>query len=303
MIKLYLLILTAIFTSSLAQAQSLRQYFDGADTNGFSALLIIRDTTDTIDVWQQGPPQKMIFDSAATYPNVMVTDTINNYPPNDTSSFSIHADIRYLSWGVHAIRWKQKLDYDFKADGGLVEYSLDTGDTWHSVFDDPYIYNFYGFDSSNVDTVNGSLAFTGTDTVWRDIWLCFDRSYFFNKDVLIKFTSVSDSVDNQREGWMMDNFMAEQTFVHTVKKAADNNYLKVYPTLTTGRVFIEAEKLQEYHIIESIRIVNTEGRTVRTYGQAPTKFFVDMADLPRGNYYINVTTNKRSQTFTVTLSQ
>lgn len=301
--KLYLLLFLSILGLTTAKGQIMMyQYFDGNDT-GNNSIFVQIDTAGG-SIWQIGPPQKAIFDSAATFPNVIVTDTINFYPPGDTSSFILSNLSQMGNFrGVHAIRWKQKLDMDFKGDGGMIEYSLDTGNTWLSVFDNPNVYNFYGFDTTNVDTVNGVLAFTGTDTVWRDIWMCFDRSYTYNKELLVRFTFVSDTTDTQKEGWMIDNFIVHETMIHTVKKTPSNEYLKVYPTLTTGRVHIEAEKLYEYHIIEGIRVVNTEGKTVRSFGQAPTKFFIDIGDLPNGTYYINIRTNKRSQTFPVTLGR
>ena len=39
--------------------------------------------------WQVGAPQKSLFTSALTPPNVIVTDTINPYLINDTSIFSL----------------------------------------------------------------------------------------------------------------------------------------------------------------------------------------------------------------------
>jgi hypothetical protein len=50
-------------------------------------------TIDTVsnpnNIWQIGKPQKIIFINAHSAPNVLVTDTINSYPTNDTSIFYI----------------------------------------------------------------------------------------------------------------------------------------------------------------------------------------------------------------------
>jgi len=84
------------------------QYFDGADTLSTS-IQIEFDTTGT-NIWQVGPPQKTIFSSAATAPNVLVTDTVNFYPTNNSSSFQFTLNNFDYWWGILAIQWKQKLD-------------------------------------------------------------------------------------------------------------------------------------------------------------------------------------------------
>ena len=45
--------------------------------------------TSASNIWQIGKPQKIIFDSASTVPNAIVTDTINFYPINNISRFGI----------------------------------------------------------------------------------------------------------------------------------------------------------------------------------------------------------------------
>ncbi len=228
-----------------ASGQTLRQYFDGADTIVTNSLFITLDTNNN-NVWQIGPPQKTHFNSAATTPNVLVTDTINAYPARDTASFWFSFKPTWAHWGILAIQWKQKLDMDYGHDGGIIEFSTDGGTAWQNVFDNPLVYNFYGFDTANTDTlVNGQPAFTGTDTLWKDIWLCFDVSFFSIYDsVMVRYTLLSDSVDSVKEGWMIDNMMARLTVTHTaVKLTAEEEYMKVFPTITSGRLNIEAEKL------------------------------------------------------------
>ena len=95
---------------SFLRAQPYQQFFDGADTNVWSSLFVVIDS-DSNNVWQIGKPQKIIFDSAATAPNVIVTDTVNYYPPNNNSIFIV-GYLPWASWGILAVRWSQKLDLD-----------------------------------------------------------------------------------------------------------------------------------------------------------------------------------------------
>jgi hypothetical protein len=186
----------------------------------------------------------------------------------------------------------------------FVEYSTDNGITWVNAFNNPYVYNFYGYDSTNVDTLpNGQIGFTGTDTTWRDIWICFDASYFiqFQTALLLRLRLVSDSVSSNREGWMVDNMIEHLTIFHTAGLDPQPEYMRVYPTLTTGIVTIEMQKLQEYHVIESIEIFSADGKLVKSFGLSPTKFWFDMSTYPNGIYYVKVKTNKKTETHKVVL--
>ena len=57
--------------------------FDSGDSLWNHAIII-----DTVNfrqnIWQVGKPNKSVFTSAMSAPNVIVTDTLNPYPPSDT---------------------------------------------------------------------------------------------------------------------------------------------------------------------------------------------------------------------------
>lgn len=299
------ILLTLIVRSSIAQYYT--QYFEGADTSLWEAILIDIDP-DSSNIWQIGKPQKTIFDSAATFPNAIVTDTINFYPSNDTSRFVAKVYLDGYIWGIFALQWKQKLDMDMKFDGGIIEYSIDTGHTWVNVFNDPYVYNFYGFETANQDTLTGGeYAFSGTDTVWRDIWLCFDMSWLYelsgNDTILFRFTLLSDSIDNNKEGWLIDNMIAHITYIHTVKETDDDTYLKIYPNPASDIVHIEAEKIMDYHIIEQMDLLDPLGRTMQSWSNIPTKFWFDTHDYPGGLYFLKVKTNLHTETIPLVISK
>lgn len=271
------------------------QYFENSDSNDISIIQINLDTSSS-NIWQIGPPQKVIFESAATAPNVIVTDTINTYPSNNISSFE-YTIKPWTFWGVLAIQWKQKLDMDFGKDGGMIEFSIDGGDTWESAFNNPYVYNFYGYDEDNVDTLsNGEYVFTGVDSTWKDIWLCYDMSWLDDNDsIMIKHTFVSDSLDNSNEGWMMDNLLVHVTIIHTVNEVEQEEYLVVAPNPTAGRVEISTKKINEYHIIEKMELLDANGRILKNWERVPTKFFIDISNYPNGLYYLKIQTNKASK--------
>ncbi len=304
MIKKLLLLTFLTFTLNLANAQTpaFKQYFDGADTSIFNSVIINLDTSSS-NIWQVGPPQKTIFDSAATIPNVLVTDTIHTYPVNNTSSFSFKVDARnWGSRGIMAVRWKQKLDMDSAMDGGTIESSTDSGKTWINVFTDPKVYNFYGFDSlKNKDTLSdGTYVFTGTDTVWRDIWLCYKLDNQGYPNFMFRFTFRSDSVDNNREGWMIDNMMVQLTFFHTVSTVDLNGSFLVYPTITNGIIKIAMGDTKAK--IESILILDAQGQIVKRQNGQTDKATIDISNLANGNYFVHVQSGKKIEVHKVLLN-
>lgn len=303
--KIYTILFVLVCQNAFAQYYT--QYFDGSDTAYYNSILVELDTS-TENIWQIGKPQKIIFDTAATMPNAIVTDTINSYPINNTSRFFAKNFNNFGFWGIYALQWKQKLDLDFGKDGGIVEYSTDSGKTWVSVFNNPYVYNFYGYDSLNIDTLdNGEYAFTGTDTTWRDIWLCFDISwtdfFAYNDTLMFRFSLLSDSIDNHKEGWMIDNMMAHITFIHTIKDINMNTYLSVYPNPSSNRVYIQAEKRNEFHIIENMKLIGPSGQTIQEWSNIPTKFWFDTKEYPDGLYYLKVKTNIKTETIPLLLNK
>ncbi|HKR05857.1 MAG TPA: T9SS type A sorting domain-containing protein [Bacteroidia bacterium] len=301
MIKLYFTTILLILIVRSSTAQFYTQYFDGADTIFNNSVNVFLDTSSS-NIWQIGTPQKIIFNSAATLPNAIVTDTINNYPMNNTSIFRIKIYNQFVPWGIMALQWKQKLDMDADYDGGIVEFSIDSGNTWQNAFNNPFVYNFYGFQVANQDTLTtGEYAFSGTDSTWRDIWLCFDLSWMnFNPDTIrFRFNLKSDSVDNNKEGWMIDNMMAHVTMIHTVKDVNQTSYLNVYPNPANNIIHIEAEKLMEFHIIEHMELVNPQGKAVEQWKNIPTKFWFDAGKYEDGIYLLKIKTNIRSETVPV----
>lgn len=299
MIRSLLLIISGFFVSS-ASAQwgsQNTQYFDGPDSIPYQIL------NTPGNIWQVGDPDKLLFTSSLSSPNAIVTDTANSYPINNVSTFIIKVPIDYY-WGILAVQWSQKIDIEYGEDGGIIEYSADTGNTWNNVFNDPYVYNFYGFDQSNSGLITGTgeMAFMGRDTMWRDIWLCFDLSAFWDLDTLqFRYTLKTDGNSTYREGWMIDNILSHRTSIHTINTRKTHEYMTVYPSYTDGELNIETEKIMDYHIIESLELMDLKGAVVKRYNNIPTKFTINISDQKPGMYFLNVTTNIKSMSFPVFL--
>lgn len=270
----------------------LMQNFDGTDTIPGQFLPILLDTSAT-NIWQIGPPQKAIFDSPYSIPNVLVTDTINLIPDSTSSYFQFSYPDNFWP-GLLAIQWTQKLDLADSTEMGYIEYSIDTGSTWVNVFTDPNVYNFYGYLSQNsgYHYASGEAGFTGTDTNWRDIWLCYPGSYFEQFDTTIfRFTIETDTMEFGSEGWMIDNFSMHETWVHTLTEQSNNAGFVAYPTKSNGAVTIKYAQTDTPPIIKEVQVINLAGQVVMiTYPETST-FELDLSSYFAGLYKIKIITN------------
>jgi hypothetical protein len=304
--QLYTLI-TLLFCSQLTTAQMwYYQYFDGANTNPSNSIMTTIQTSST-NIWQVGKPQKTLFSSASTTPNVIVTDTVNYYPVKNVStfSFSIFNTVFPAPTAITALRWKQKLDMDQGLDGGIVEYSSNSGLTWFNAHNNPNVYQYYGFLPANKDTLpSGQYCFSGTDNTWRDIWLCLGWPVTTANDtIMFRFTFRSDSINTNKEGWMIDNMMAYFTVFHPVKSISQTEYVNVYPNMTNGVLNVEAQKLSDSDEITSLELYDISGKLVESYGRNKVKVVLDLSKHPDGLYNLKVVTNVKTSTYPVLLQK
>ncbi|MGI8893310.1 MAG: hypothetical protein ACR2GN_07590, partial [Bacteroidia bacterium] len=101
----------------------------------------------------------------------------------------------------------------------------------------------------------------------------------FNDSVMIRFTFVSDSIDNNKEGWMIDNLVIHLTNIHTVNEVKQEEYIKIYPNPVSDFIYIETQKIQEYHIIEQMHLINSKGQVIMEWKNIPVKYFIDVRNI------------------------
>jgi hypothetical protein len=196
------------------------------------------------NIWQIGRPHKVVFDSTTPYspPNVIVTDTVNHYPPNDTSVFIVKHF--YMFSATFTFSFKYMLDIDT---GTIikVEISGDSGAHWINPITQDTTYQFYwGFGGKpRLDT---SLHTWQNFQLGLDPWL--DASpggpYIFphyrtSDTILFRFTFISNSDTVHKDGWMMDNFILQNAIMEgSVREVLDNNMVTVYPIPSNGSLYI-----------------------------------------------------------------
>lgn len=292
------------FAGLVSYSQEYFQSFDGQDTIPMYSVQVVIDSSSA-NIWQIGPPQKTIFHSPASAPNVLVTDTINTYPDSAHASVYFGVPLDAVSWSYAlAIQWVQKIDLDSVTDGALVEYSTDTGTTWINCHNDPNVFNFYGWNWMNYDTLQstGEPCFTGQDTLWKNVWLCFEESFINTIDTLmVRFTIKSDSINQMRDGWMIDNLYIHPTWFHTVVENSGGNNYKVFPTVSDGIFNIVSTENRPENHINSLEVISADGRVVQRFEDIDYHYKLDLSFMESGTYYIKISAETFSETYTVFL--
>jgi hypothetical protein len=231
------------------------------------------DTSNANNIWQIGQPQKTLFYQAFSPSNAIVTDTVNSYPINDTSSFVI----TYRTYGCPYIEGYYYCDTDSLNDYGMVEYSLDNGQTW------------VRYDDSLCPS-NSNLILTGNSVGWQLFNLCFDYLNGTSWDVvdttfLLKFTFISDSIDTQHEGLMFDN-LGFCILANTNDLSQANN-LKVFPNPSSSTINFEFETaLSNVEIRVYSSTGQLAGQSVPDFSTDNVQF--DVSDWHNGIYFYGV---------------
>jgi len=216
--KKTLIILGALL---ILTSTSFGQLFDDCyDINFDNQFGLQHLTIDTIsnpnNIWQIGSPQKTIFTNANSVPNVLVTDTINTYPINDTSVFvitNVASGSGFEFPHTVILVGQYYVNSDTLTDYGKIEFSADNGTTWIDMLNDTIIvdtaYNWRWYWNSYKKPF-----LTGNSNQWKNFWVNLaELGHFYgvqNGDtILYKFTFISDSIQTNKDGLMFDDLHFE----------------------------------------------------------------------------------------------
>lgn len=225
-----------------------------SDTNYF---YIGHGSQDSL--WQIGSTAKPFFSNGFTGRGMM-TDTAQSYPANANCAFYIRTDSIYVFNFI--VSFKHKYQTDSGKAGGMVEFSTDSGQTWHNVMEEcmqtGQIRTENMYDAG--DTLwTGEPAFMGNSAGWQ-----YSRFQFFfglpirstgGHDCLIpnpmlRFRFVSDTSSATLDGWLIDSIKLEADQYSSVNDIARSNALEVFPNPSQGGVFNfpALEKRKDYRV-------------------------------------------------------
>ncbi len=235
---------------------------------------------DTLDnqLWQLGTPVKPFFDTAYNAPNAILTDTVFPYDTTRREFFEFIyplVDNPEGYYGNLIFGFRHKFQTDSLIDGGYVMTSIDGGVSWFNVIDTYEIQgDIYHFGTENfyndADTLyDGSRGFSGTSDGWvhsriQWVWdLPVVRSPLSPPDTLrLRFFFLSDSIQTNKDGWMIDDI---QLYFANVGSSV-NNYDNPIETQLTPNPFSGSAVLSFEHPNEGplqLYIIDITGKTLQ----------------------------------------
>jgi hypothetical protein len=245
-------------------------HFDDRDAAGH----IYMDSTQSNNVWQIGIPSKTIFNSPITTPLALMTDTINNYPNDNLSSFYFTV---YTDDYTNIAFW-HRMQTDSLSDGGVVEVSMDGGTTWINILSSSFAVSNYYTVGSSIASNGGRDGFTGV----------FDWTYsaltgYALNNVKFRFTFSSDGTNTNKEGWMIDELEVSCIGTGIVSFGNDNG-INVFPNPAKNNIQFFAN---DNTVIEKIIVHDFSGKTIATTMQSN----INLTEFSTGLYIAQVFTN------------
>jgi hypothetical protein len=258
-------------------------------------------TIDTIsfpgNIWQIGKPQKPFFDSATSVlkPNAIITDTLNSYPVDNHSVFTIRNLVNMNDlYGLRFFQGQYNVQTDTLNDYGLIEFSPDNGTTWIDLINDTVYSSYFIWQTPKP-------VLTGHSEEWKYFEVMTgDLSSVFNLqlgDTLIfRFTFISDNNPDTLGGIMYDN-ICFWGFVEGISEIHFKPFRsKIFPNPSDNLFTIEFES-QAQDVIQ-LAVYNNQSKLVLTNNKVSgNKILVDTKLFRPGIYIYKLTnpkTNRRS---------
>jgi len=261
------------------------------------------------NIWQKGKTVKFGTTHARDTSCAIFTDSVNSYPVNNYSAFHFLFPKNYGQWGStqqwnYYLKFWHKFDTDSLLDGCWLEFSDDSGMTWHKVdslnmgFPNNYFQN--GWNACNLYTNNitsvtpalvdtlldGTKAWSGNSNGWRYTSLWINMAFPIkpsrgNGINAIRFVFKSDSINNNKQGWIIDDFAIGWTEIWgAVNDVSLFNQLPIYPNPSTNGVFNIS--FPSNSVNGSLQIFNIYGQKIKE--EALSKQ-VDLSNQTNGLYY------------------
>lgn len=266
--------------------------------------------TSSQNLWQVGTPGKSFFDSAFSPSLAILTDTINSYSSNNASFFDLKFYPNNPSYsspfygGNVFFEIKHKFDTDTLLDGGYISISYDNGQSFTNILKDSLVCMYFtprnniwtgGYYNDSLYTLsdtlyNGENGFSGHSNNWittRFAWYDIPiKCQWLMDTTIIRFNFISDSIQTNKEGWMIDNIrLYTVEFPGNIDKKQNSN-IRVYPNPANDVLSIDLGKI---HQEIQFQIFSIEGKLLATKKYFHSKSFIfKTGELTSGAYLIKV---------------
>jgi len=270
--------------------------------------------TSAQNIWQIGVPNKVYFDSAYSYDQAIVTDTVNYYPINNTSYFDLkisYENFPSYEWLIF-LEITHKFDTDSLKDGGFISVSYDYGETWTNIINDeswnydvsPWPGDYSGINLYTEDDLlfNGEKGFSGRS----DGWIVTEFGWHMmpvsppglieeitelEDTTIIRFTFVSDSLDNNKEGWLIDHIRLVQYDLMGSVGDFEKIDFSIYPNPIIDEANISFDKFNRQL---NLKLYTLSGQLIKNenyYNSRSIKFARD--NIKPGTYILKITTEEK----------
>lgn len=253
---------------------------------------------DSNGIWQVGIPNKNQFNTAYNGVYALITDSVNSYPINDTSSFILkqyaHSGI-YTGYGldVHIWGWYYA-NTDTLSDYLQIDMSVDGGQNWIDIIHDSILCDTLNNDYWYWETSNG-LQLSGNTNGWKmftisglqKLWFAYDVD--ISDTVLYRFSFITDSIQTNKDGFMFDWINMVELLVPIERTASPQIDIHTYPNPATGKIYIHIPQIPNKENLH-LGLYNLEGKLLREKAIPNTNesYQMDLQDLPRATYILQL---------------
>lgn len=288
-----------LFTLIILSRESYAQWLC-CDTISFEkpTTNLVIDTL-TGNLWQIGKPSKTFFNSAHTGTNAILTDTINSYPQNATSSFFYIIPKPYIQTCFTCMEFWHKYDMDTVADKGIIDASYDGGNSWIlvNVTNNNHFSFFWNSDyhESSDNYTQHKLNTSGQSDGWIKSAFCWAWQIFVKKmdtiisppdSLIVRFTFISDSLLKNKDGWMIDDIIviaSDPGYCSGVDEIFKGNHISVFPNPFNSQTTLQTDLPLNN---ATLRLYNTLGQQIKQINNITGPSVTSQrGNLPGGMYY------------------
>ncbi len=239
------------------------------------------------NMWVRGDSQKSILTSTG---GVMITDSVNNYPNETNASFEVH----WPAWNQYPLSlimsFHHSMDSDSLLDGGIIEVSRDYGATWTNVIEDQSNMLFLSNElyTSSDTLFTGEKGFSGTfvdrytEIEW--VWM-FPIKEFPTDTMYYRFRFISDTINNQKEGWMISDIAFSYADLGTGLEERVLFDFSIAPNPSNGLIEVSSPSEVEKAILRDLN-----GNTVQVE-LLGNKKVLNYSGLSKGIYFLQLQTS------------
>jgi len=257
------------------------------------------------NTWQFGKTYKFGIASERDTSCAIITDTAIAYKENTISAFKMMLP-KNSQWNnnfSYYLKFWHKYDTDTLQDGCWLEFSSDSGSSWYPVdsfynvsswgnvfsFCNLYNKNYTGI--GTFDTISGGQkAWSGKSNGWVHTSLVLNFGLPIKKRTngmpidAVRFVFKSDSIQNNKPGWMIDTIsVGYVSFLGVINEKINYNELPIYPNPSTSGLF--SISYPNNYVIGTMQIYDMFGK--KLVDQNLNKS-IDLSNYSNGLYYYKI---------------